>query len=387
LSENVYLVGAARTPIGSFQGSLASLTAPELGAHAVNAALEHASMAGEQIDEVILGNVVSAGLKQAPARQAMRIAGLPDGVGATTINKVCGSGMKATMLATDLIRAGSAQRVIAGGMESMSNAPYVMQKARSGLRMGHAEMKDTLFLDGLEDAESGGSMGSFAQQTADDYQLTREAMDAYATESVVRARAAIEQQSLHQEIAPIDVKGTLVTDDEQPGRAKLDKIPSLRPAFKADGTITAANSSSISDGASALVLASESALEGREPLARMMGHATHSIHPSDFTIAPVGAIQKLLAQVGWDIADVELFEINEAFAMVTMLAMQELGLEHDKVNIHGGACAQGHPIGSTGSRLIVTLAHAMRSKGATKGIAALCIGGGEATAVALERNA
>lgn len=387
MSENVYLVGAARTPIGSFQGSLASLTAPELGAHAVNAALEHASMAGEKIDEVIMGNVVSAGLKQAPARQAMRIAGLPDGVGATTINKVCGSGMKATMLATDLIRAGSAQRVIAGGMESMSNAPYVMQKARSGLRMGHAEMKDTLFLDGLEDAESGGSMGSFAQQTADDYQLTREAMDAYATESVVRARAAIEQQSLHQEIAPIDIKGTLVTDDEQPGRAKLDKIPSLRPAFKSDGTITAANSSSISDGASALVLASESALEGREPMARIMGHATHSIHPSDFTIAPVGAIQKLLAQVGWDIADVELFEINEAFAMVTMLAMQELGLEHDKVNIHGGACAQGHPIGSTGSRLIVTLAHAMRSKGATKGIAALCIGGGEATAVALERNA
>ena len=387
MSENVYLVGAARTPIGSFQGSLASLTAPELGAHAVNAALEHASMAGEKIDEVIMGNVVSAGLKQAPARQAMRIAGLPDGVGATTINKVCGSGMKATMLATDLIRAGSAQRVIAGGMESMSNAPYVMQKARSGLRMGHAEMKDTLFLDGLEDAESGGSMGSFAQQTADDYQLTREAMDAYATESVVRARAAIEQQSLHQEIAPIDIKGTLVTDDEQPGRAKLDKIPSLRPAFKSDGTITAANSSSISDGASALVLAPESALEGREPMARIMGHATHSIHPSDFTIAPVGAIQKLLAQVGWDIADVELFEINEAFAMVTMLAMQELGLEHDKVNIHGGACAQGHPIGSTGSRLIVTLAHAMRSKGATKGIAALCIGGGEATAVALERNA
>ncbi|NKB97420.1 MAG: acetyl-CoA C-acyltransferase [Pseudomonadales bacterium] len=387
MSENVYLVGAARTPVGSFQGSLATLTAPELGAHAVNAALENSSMDGELIDEVILGNVVSAGLKQAPARQAMRIAGLPDAVGATTINKVCGSGMKATMLATDLIRAGSAQRVVAGGMESMSNAPYVMQKARSGLRMGHAEMKDTLFLDGLEDAESGGSMGSFAQQTADDYQLTREAMDAYATESVVRARTAIEQRSLSTEIAPIDVKGTLVSDDEQPGRAKLDKIPSLRPAFKADGTITAANSSSISDGASALVLASESALDGREPLAQIVGHATHSIHPSDFTIAPVGAIQKLVAQVGWDLADVDLFEINEAFAMVTMLAIQELGLDHGKVNIHGGACAQGHPIGSTGSRLIVTLAHAMKANGATKGIAALCIGGGEATAVALERSA
>jgi acetyl-CoA C-acetyltransferase len=272
-------------------------------------------------------------------------------------------------------------------MESMSNAPYILHKARAGLLMGHAEMKDSLFLDGLEDAETGGSMGSFAQQTADDYQLTREAMDAYATESVVRARTAIEKQSLASEIAPIDVNGSMVADDEQPGRAKLEKIPSLRPAFKSDGTITAANSSSISDGASALVLASESALDGREPLAQIVGHATHSIHPSDFTIAPVGAIQKLVAQVGWDIADVDLFEINEAFAMVTMLAIQELGLEHDKVNIHGGACAQGHPIGSTGSRLIVTLAHAMKASGATKGIAALCIGGGEATAVALERSA
>lgn len=385
MAENVYLVGAARTPVGSFQGSLAGLTAPELGAHAIKAALERSGVAADHVDEVIFGNVVSAGLKQAPARQAMRIAGLPDGVGATTINKVCGSGMKATMLATDLIRAGSAQRVVAGGMESMSNAPYILDKARGGLRMGHAEMKDTLFLDGLEDAETGGSMGSFAQQTADDYQLTREAMDAYATESVVRARKAIEDQSLQSEIAPIEINGQTVSDDEQPGRAKLDKIPSLRPAFKADGTITAANSSSISDGASALVLAGEAALDGREPLARIVGHATHSIHPSEFTIAPVGAIRKLADQVGWDLNDVDLFEINEAFAMVTMLAMQELGLDHGRVNIHGGACAQGHPIGSTGSRLIVTLAHALKATGGSKGIAALCIGGGEATAVALER--
>ena len=385
MAENVYLVGAARTPVGSFQGNLSSLSAPELGAHAVNAALEQASVSAEAIDEIIMGNVVSAGLKQAPARQAMRIAGMPDAVGATTINKVCGSGMKATMMATDLIKAGSASRVIAGGMESMSNAPYIMNKARSGLRMGHADLKDALFLDGLEDAETGGSMGSFAQQTADDYQLTREAMDAYATESVVRARKAIEEQSLQAEIAPVEINGEVIADDEQPGRARLDKIPSLRPAFKADGTITAANSSSISDGASALVLASEAALDGREPLAKIVGHATHSIHPSDFTIAPVGAIQKLADQVGWDLQDVDLFEINEAFAMVTMLAMQELGLSHEKVNIHGGACAQGHPIGSTGSRLIVTLAHALKATGGSKGIAALCIGGGEATAIALER--
>lgn len=385
-APRVYLVGAARTPIGSFQGSLSHMTAPELGAHAIRAAVAAASANPDQVDEVIMGNVVSAGLKQAPARQAMRMAGLPDAVGATTLNKVCGSGMKATMMAADLIRAGSAQQVVAGGMESMSNAPYVLAKARSGLRMGHADLKDTLFLDGLEDAETGGAMGAFAQQTADDYQLTREAMDAYATESVVRSRKAIEQQSLASEIAPIEVKDSQVIDDEQPGRAKLDKIPSLRPAFKADGTITAANASSISDGASALVLAAEPALDGREPLAQIVGHATHSIHPSEFTIAPVGAIQKLVDKLGWDLADVDYFEINEAFAMVTMLAMQELGLDHAKVNIHGGACAQGHPIGSTGSRLIVTLAHALKNNGKKRGIAALCIGGGEATAVALERS-
>lgn len=386
MSSEVYIVGAARTPVGSFQGALANQKAPELGAHAIAAALGQAGVDAAEIDEVIMGNVVSAGLKQAPARQAMRQAKLPDSCGATTINKVCGSGMKATMLATDLIRAGSAATVVAGGMESMSNAPFLVDKARAGLRMGHSQMLDALFTDGLEDAETGGSMGSFAQTTADQHQLTREAMDAYAIESVTRARSAIENRALASEIAPIEINGTLVADDEQPGRAKIDRIPTLRPAFKADGTITAANASSISDGASALVLASGDALNGREPLAKIIGHATHSIHPSEFTLAPIGAIQKLVEKIGWDLASVDLFEINEAFAMVTMLTTQELGLDPARVNVHGGACAQGHPIGSTGSRLIVTLAHAMQNQDKQRGIAALCIGGGEATAIALERT-
>ena len=386
MSSEVYIVGAARTPVGSFQGALANQKAPQLGAHAITAALGQASVDAAEIDEVIMGNVVSAGLKQAPARQAMRQAELPDSCGATTINKVCGSGMKATMLATDLIRAGSAATVVAGGMESMSNAPFLVDKARAGLRMGHSQMLDALFTDGLEDAETGGSMGSFAQNTADQHQLTREAMDAYAIESVNRARSAIENRALASEIAPIEINGSLVADDEQPGRAKIDRIPTLRPAFKADGTITAANASSISDGASALVLASGDALNGREPLAKIIGHATHSIHPSQFTLAPIGAIQKLVEKIGWDLASVDLFEINEAFAMVTMLTTQELGLDPARVNVHGGACAQGHPIGSTGSRLIVTLAHAMKNQHKQRGIAALCIGGGEATAIALERT-
>lgn len=385
MSSDVYIVGAARTPVGSFQGALANQNAPQLGAHAIAAAIGQAGIDAGEIDEVIMGNVVSAGLKQAPARQAMRQAELPDSCGATTINKVCGSGMKATMLATDLIRAGSAATVVAGGMESMSNAPFLVDKARAGLRMGHAQMLDALFTDGLEDAETGGSMGSFAQNTADQHQLTREAMDAYAIESVERARSAIENRSLASEIVPIEINGTVVADDEQPGRAKIDRIPTLRPAFKADGTITAANASSISDGASALVLAAGDALQGREPLAKIIGHATHSIHPSEFTLAPIGAIKKLAKNIGWDLASVDLFEINEAFAMVTMLTTQELGLDPARVNIHGGACAQGHPIGSTGSRLIVTLAHAMKNQGKQRGIAALCIGGGEATAIALER--
>ncbi|MED6341336.1 MAG: thiolase family protein [Pseudomonadota bacterium] len=385
MSSDVFIVGAARTPVGSLQGTLASQTAPQLGAHAIAAALSHADINASDVDEVVMGNVVSAGLKQAPARQAMRQAKLPDSCGATTINKVCGSGMKAAMIATDLIRAGSADTVVAGGMESMSNAPYLLDKARSGLRMGHTQMLDALFTDGLEDAETGGSMGSFAQNTADQHQLTREAMDAYAIESVTRARNAIENRSLASEIAPMEINGTLVEDDEQPSRAKIDRIPSLRPAFKADGTITAANASSISDGASALVLASADALGDREPLAKVVGHATHSIHPSEFTLAPIGAIQKLADKIGWDLDSVDLFEINEAFAMVTMLTVRELGLDTKRVNVFGGACAQGHPIGSTGSRLIVTLAHAMKNQGKQRGIAALCIGGGEATAIALER--
>ena len=385
MSEHIYVLGAARTPIGSFQGSLAKHSAPALGAHAIQGALANAGAEAGEVNEVIMGNVVSAGLKQAPARQAMRMAAMPDAVGATTLNKVCGSGMKATMMAMDLIAAGSADTVIAGGMESMSNAPYLLPKARAGLRMGHAGMQDSLFTDGLEDAETGGSMGSFAQSTADNHQLTREAMDAYAIESVNRALTAIEQNSLAHEISPIDVDGLAIADDEQPGKAKVDRIPSLRPAFKSDGTITAANASSISDGASALILTRESNLNGRNPLARMVAHATHSIHPSEFTLAPIGAIEKLLDKTGWTADSVDLIEINEAFAMVTMLTMQALNLPHEKVNIFGGACAQGHPIGSTGSRLIVTLAHAMQRQGKKRGIAALCIGGGEATAVALER--
>jgi acetyl-CoA C-acetyltransferase len=385
MSEHIYVLGAARTPIGSFQGSLAKHSAPALGAHAIQGALANAGAEAGEVNEVIMGNVVSAGLKQAPARQAMRMADMPDAVGATTLNKVCGSGMKATMMAMDLIAAGSADTVIAGGMESMSNAPYLLPKARAGLRMGHAGMQDSLFTDGLEDAETGGSMGSFAQSTADNHQLTREAMDAYAIESVNRALTAIEQNSLAHEISPIDVDGLAIADDEQPGKAKVDRIPSLRPAFKSDGTITAANASSISDGASALILTRASNLNGRNPLARMVAHATHSIHPSEFTLAPIGAIEKLLDKTGWTADSVDLFEINEAFAMVTMLTMQALNLPHEKVNIFGGACAQGHPIGSTGSRLIVTLAHAMQQQGKKRGIAALCIGGGEATAVALER--
>ena len=384
--KQVYIASAARTPVGSFQGALSSMSAPELGAHSIRASIDRASVQDSQIDEVIMGNVVSAGLKQAPARQAMRNAGLPDSCGATTVNKVCGSGMKAIMLATDLIKADSGTTIIAGGMESMSNAPYLVQKARSGLRMGHQQMQDALFLDGLEDAETGGSMGSFAQTTADQFQLTRKDMDDYATNSVVRAREAIENKFLEAEIEPILVGESRITDDEQPGRAKLEKISSLRPAFKADGTITAANSSSISDGASSLVLTSDAHNLTVEPLGRIVGHCTHSIHPSDFTIAPVGAIQKLLTKIDWNIDDVELFEINEAFAMVTMLAIQELNLDPAKVNLYGGACAQGHPIGSTGSRLVVTLAHAMKRLDKKRGIAALCIGGGEATAIALERS-
>jgi len=386
MSSHAYILSAARTPIGSFQGALALLSATDLGAHAVRAALGKGGMAPERVCEVILGNVVSAGLKQAPARQAMRKAGIPDGCGATTVNKVCGSGMKATMLANDLIRAGSASVVVSGGMESMSNAPYLVPKARSGLRMGHAALQDAMFLDGLEDAETGASMGTFAQTTADAHQITREAMDEFAIRSVERAREATSSGALAAEIAAVDVGGSEVDKDEPPQRAKVERIPGLKPAFKPDGTITAANSSGIADGASALIVVGEDALNGAEPLGRMVGHATHSQHPSEFTLAPVGAIGKLLERLGWQADDVDLFEINEAFAMVAMLAIDGLKLDPARVNVYGGACAQGHPIGSTGSRLIVTLAHAMAARGLKRGIAALCIGGGEATAIALERD-
>lgn len=388
--SEIVIVSAARTPMGGFQGSLSALTAPQLGAAAIRAAVERAGIAPADVQEVIMGCVLAAGLKQGPARQAALDAGLPAATGCTTINKLCGSGMKAIMLAHDLLKAGTNTVMVAGGMESMSNAPYVLEKARSGLRMGHAELKDHMFLDGLEDARSGRLMGAFAQETADQYGITREAMDAYAIESLRRAQAAIQNGSLVAEIVPVSVttrKGdVLVNDDEQPLNAMPDKIPSLKPAFRKDGTITAANSSSISDGASALVLmtAEEARRRGLQPLARIVGHATQSQEPGEFTLAPVGALARLFKKTGWSKDDVDLFEINEAFAMVTMLAMREHGLDHAKVNVFGGACAQGHPIGSTGSRIVVTLINALRRTGGRRGVAALCIGGGEATALAVE---
>jgi acetyl-CoA C-acetyltransferase len=376
--------------MGGLQGCFADLTAVNLGSSAIEEAISRASLNGEDVQEVIMGCVLPNGLGQGPARQAAMDAGIPVESGATTINKLCGSGMKATMLAHDLIKAGTNDIMVAGGMESMTNAPYMLPKARSGMRMGHGEIQDSMFTDALEDAKTGRLMGSFAQEIADRYQLTREDMDNYAIQSLNRAKQAIDDGSLKDETVAVTVKSrkgeTVVVDDEQPGNANIDKIPTLRPAFKDDGTVTAANSSSISDGASALVLASEQAIadRGLTPMARIIGHTTNSRHPSEFTIAPIGAIEKLLEKTGWRKEDVDLFEINEAFAMVTMLAIRELGLDPDKVNIHGGACAQGHPVGSTGSRIIVTLMYALKKLGKKRGIASLCIGGGEATAVAIE---
>ena len=389
-SNDIVFLSAARTPMGGMLGSLSSMTAPELAAVAIRAAIERAGIDAASIDEGILGCVLPGGVKQGPARQAMRQAGIPDGIGATTINKLCGSGMKATMLAHDLIRAGSAEVMLAGGMESMSNAPHVLTKARTGYRLGHGELKDHMFLDGLEDAETGKLMGVFAQDVATARDYSRERLDDFAIASLERAMAATNAGHLDAEMAPVTVTTrqgeNVVSHDEQPFQAKLDKIRSLRPAFAKEGTITAANSSSISDGASALILASQEAADrlGAKPLARMLGHSTHSQHPSEFTIAPVGAIDKLMKKLGWGVADVDLFEINEAFAVVTLLAMDGLDIPHDKVNVYGGACAQGHPIGSTGSRIIATLIHALRTRGGKRGIASLCIGGGEATAVAVE---
>ncbi|MDF3194099.1 acetyl-CoA C-acyltransferase [Pseudomonas sp. 1928-m] len=388
--SDIVIVSGARTPMGGFQGSLSSIAAVDLGAAAIRAAVERSGIAPADVQEVIMGCVLPAGLKQGPARQASLNAGLPAATGCTTINKLCGSGMKAVMMAFDSLKAGSNTVMIAGGMESMSNAPYIMTKARAGLRMGHGEIKDHMFLDGLEDARTGRLMGSFAQETADQYGITREQMDAYAIESLKRAQAAIASGALDAEIVPITVSGrkgdVLVKDDEQPLNANLEKIPGLKPAFRKDGSITAANASSISDGASALLLmtAEEAAKRGLKPLAKIVAHATQSQDPSEFTIAPIGSITNLLKKTGWDKAEVDLYEINEAFAMVTMLAIREHGLDHAKVNVYGGACAQGHPVGSTGSRIILTLINALKNTGGKRGIASLCIGGGEATAVAVE---
>ena len=388
--QPIVIVSGSRTAMGSFQGSLSSLTAPELGAAVIRESLQRAGVQADQVDEVIMGCVLPAGLKQGPARQAMRLAGLPDHVGATTINKICGSGMKAVMQAADAIKAGSADIVVAGGMESMSNAPYLMPKARAGFRMGHGEVKDHMFLEGLEDAETGRSMGSLAQDMANQKGYTREQMDEFAIRSLTRAQKAISEGYLKDEIVPVTVssrKGeVIVAQDENPFNAKIDKIVTLRPAFAKDGTITAANASSISDGASAmLVMTEENAQQrGLTPLAKIVAYASHSQHPFEFTIAPVGAIEKVLKKAGWNAAEVDLWEINEAFAMVTMAAIDAFELDVEKVNIHGGACALGHPLGSSGSRIILSLIYALKRTGKRKGIAALCIGGGEATAIAIE---
>lgn len=389
-TDNIVIVAAKRTAMGGFMGGLSDVDATILGATAIKAALEQAGLSGDKVSEVIMGNVLPAGLGQAPARQATLKAGLPLTAGATTINKVCGSGLKAVMLASDLLKAGSADVVVAGGMESMSNAPYLLDKARSGYRMGHGQIKDHMMLDGLENAYDGKAMGCFAQGTADEKGISREQMDAFAVQSLSRAQQAINSGAFEGEITPVTFqtrKGEVTFNvDEQPGNAKVDKIPTLRPAFAKDGTITAANSSSISDGAAALILMRESdaKAQGAKPLARVVAHATNSMEPALFTVAPVGAMQKVLQKAGWDKEQVDLWEINEAFAMVTMLAINELGLDSAKVNVNGGACALGHPIGASGARILVTLVHALRNRGLSKGVASLCIGGGEAVALAIE---
>ncbi len=390
--DPIVIVSYARTPIGSFQGALSALPAPELGAAAIRAAVERAGLDAADVQEVFMGNVLPAGLGQAPARQAAIAAGIPNSVPCTTISKVCGSGMKAVMLAHDLIKAGSADVIVAGGMESMSNAPYLLDRARGGYRFGHGRVIDHMLFDGLEDAyDRGRSMGTFAEDTADHYGFSREAQDEYAIESLNRARRAIEDGSFAQEIVPVTIKtrkGEVeVAQDEEPGRSDPAKIPSLKPAFRKDGTVTAASSSSISDGAAALVLMrrSEAERRGLKPLAVIHGHAGHAQAPAWFTTAPVGAIQKLLEKLDWRAGDVDLYEINEAFAVVAMAAMRDLDLPHAKLNVHGGACALGHPIGASGARILVTLLAALEQRGLKRGIASLCIGGGEATAVAVER--
>jgi acetyl-CoA C-acetyltransferase len=391
-NDPVVIVGAARTPMGGMLGELSAVSAPELGSVAIQAAVSGAKLSPDALDAVIMGNVLSAGLGQAPARQASLGAGLPYKVGCTTINKMCGSGMKAIMLATQALIAENAQVMVAGGMESMSNAPYLIPKARSGYRLGHGQLIDAMFFDGLEDAyEKGTLMGCFAENTAEKYQLTREQQDAFAITSLQRAQQAINTGLFADEIAPVTIKTrkgeTIVDTDEQPLNAKLDKIPQLKPAFRKDGTITAANASSISDGAAALVVMRESEANKRNlnPLAKISALSTHSQEPAWFTTAPIEAIKKVLTQANWKKENVDLFEINEAFAVVTMAAMHELKLPHEIVNIYGGACALGHPIGASGARIVVTLLNALQKQNKKKGVAALCIGGGEATALAVER--
>jgi acetyl-CoA C-acetyltransferase len=389
--DPIVIVSAARTPMGGFQGDLKGFAAPELGAAAIRAAVERAKLKPEDVQEVIMGCVLPAGQGQAPARQASLGAGLPLAAGCTTVNKMCGSGMKAAMLANDLLTAGSMEVVVAGGMESMTNAPYLLPKARAGLRMGHGQVIDHMFFDGLEDAyDKGRLMGTFAEDCASKYQFTRQAQDEFAITSLKRAKQANQDGSFAWEITPLAIKAgkdeKFIENDEQPFKANLEKIPGLKPAFRKDGTVTAANSSSISDGAAALVLMRRSSAEkrGLAPLATVVGHSTHAQEPGWFTTAPVGAMKKLFERTGWRAAEVDLYEINEAFAVVTMAAMKEHGLPHEKVNVHGGACALGHPIGASGARILVTLIGALRKHGGKRGVASLCIGGGEATAMAIE---
>lgn len=391
MSDSIVIVSAARTPMGGLQGDFASLTASQLGGVAIKSAVSRAGIAFEDVEEVIMGNVLPAGQGQAPARQAALQAGLPLSTHCTTINKMCGSGMKAIMLASDMLRAGNNTVIVAGGMESMSNAPYLLQKARSGYRLGHGELKDHMFLDGLEDAyDKGQLMGVFAEQCADKYAFSREAQDQYALESLRRAVAAVQNGWFRDEIAAVSVAGrkgdVLIENDEQPLKANPEKIPTLKPAFRKNGSVTAANASSISDGAAAVVLMREADAKqrGLAPLARIVGHSSFAQEPGWFTTAPVGAMKKLFEKTGWSADSVDLFEINEAFAVVTMVAMHDLALPHAKVNVHGGACALGHPIGASGARIITTLIYALRKYGKQRGVASLCIGGGEATALALE---
>lgn len=390
MNDPIVIVAAKRTPIGAFQGQFVGLTAPQLGSAAVRGAFEALPQLMAEVDEAAFGCCLMANLKQAPARQVVLGAGLPESVPATTLTKMCGSGMKATMLVHDMLLAGSCTVGLAGGIESMSNAPYVMPKARQGYRLGHGQLLDHMFLDGLEDAYEGKLMGYFADQCAREFGVSRERQDAYAAESVRRAQHAVSSGAFRDEIAPVTLSGrqgeVILCDDETPGQCKLDKIPTLKPAFIKDGTITPANASSISDGAAAIVLMRESEARRRQlqPLARILAHATHAQKPALFSTAPAPAIAKCLNKAGWRCEDVDLFEINEAFAVVTLLTMDELGLSHDRVNVHGGACALGHPVGATGARIIVTLIHALRQRELKRGIASLCIGGGEATAMAIE---